>query len=282
MKNMYIVVSILSVLMSQLQTSRGDQVISDDLIVEFSLAVGSDAVNGESFGSDTLRLKENNLRIHCDDTSATAGFPANDWRIVINDTGNGGDSYFRIEDSTAGRSPFTIEAGALANALFVESTGDIGINTDNPVVELHVVDGDTSTLRLEQNGSSGFTPQTWDVAGNEANFFIRDVTGGSTLPFRIRSGAPASSIDIQSDGKVGMGTDSPAEALHLERSDGTAKVLVEDTFSTIVSRPLLELKNRGGAQIVLHDSSTAQKMEYRSNGHRYVHYFKKMVRPETN
>ena len=36
----------------------------------------------------------------------------------------------------------------------------------------------------------------WDIAGNEANFFVRDVTGGSRLPLRIRPGAPTSSIDF--------------------------------------------------------------------------------------
>ena len=34
------------------------------------------------------------------------------------------------------------------------------------------------------------------MAGNETNFFIRDVTNGSKLPFRIRPGAPTSSIDV--------------------------------------------------------------------------------------
>jgi hypothetical protein len=61
---------------------------------------------------------------------------------------------------------------------------------------------DTPGLRLLQTGSGGFTPQTWDVAGNEANFFIRDLTGGSRLPFRIRPGAPTSSIDIGATGEV--------------------------------------------------------------------------------
>jgi hypothetical protein len=61
---------------------------------------------------------------------------------------------------------------------------------------------DTPGIRLLQTNLSGFTAQTWDVAGNEANFFIRDLTGGSRLPFRIRPGAPTSSIDIAATGDV--------------------------------------------------------------------------------
>jgi hypothetical protein len=38
---------------------------------------------------------------------------------------------------------------------------------------------------------------------------VRDVTSGSRLPFRIRPGAPTSSIDIAADGDVGIGTASP-------------------------------------------------------------------------
>ena len=46
-----------------------DQVIPDDLIVQGSACVGLDCVNNESFGFDTIRLKENNTRIKFDDTS---------------------------------------------------------------------------------------------------------------------------------------------------------------------------------------------------------------------
>ena len=59
--------------------ARADQVILDDLIVDGSACIGFDCVNGESFGFDTIRIKENNLRIRAQDTSSTASFPTNDW-----------------------------------------------------------------------------------------------------------------------------------------------------------------------------------------------------------
>ncbi len=146
-----------------------DQVFLDDLIVDGSACVGQDCANGESFGFDTLRLKENNLRIKFDDTSSSSSFPNNDWQLTANDSANGGANKFSIDDITHGKTPFTVGANAPSNALYLEgSTGDVGLGTATPVVELHVVDGDSPTLRLEQDGSSGFTPQTWDVAGNEA------------------------------------------------------------------------------------------------------------------
>jgi hypothetical protein len=192
-----------------------DQVIPDDLIVQGSACVGLDCVNNENFGFDTIRLKENNLRIHFDDTSTSAGFPANDWRIIANDSASGGSSKFSVEDSTSAKTPMTITAGAATNSIFVDSTGRVGFRTSTPVLDLHVSTGNTPAIRLEQTTSAGFTAQTWDVAGNEANFFVRDVTGGSRLPFRIRPGAPTSSIDISADGDVGVGTASPDELLHV-------------------------------------------------------------------
>jgi hypothetical protein len=51
------------------------QVFTTDVIVQGSECVGFDCATSESFGSDTLRLKENNLRIHFDDTSSSASFP---------------------------------------------------------------------------------------------------------------------------------------------------------------------------------------------------------------
>jgi hypothetical protein len=243
------------------QQSRGLQVLekatvlaTGDGVIQFSLCVGGDCPSSPSFGADTIRLMENNLRIHFDDTSSAASFPANDWRIVANDSSSGGDSYLAIEDATAGRQVFRVDAGAPANSLRVDAAGDVGIGTSDPVVELHVKDGDTPTLRLEQDGSSGFTAQTWDVAGNETNFFIRDTTNGSLLPFKIVPGAADNSLYIAANNDVGVGTASPDSSLHVRRSNGTAKVHVQEASATTGSRTLLELENNGNVFLDLVDN----------------------------
>lgn len=191
-----------------------DDVIPDDLIVQGSACVGLDCVNGEVFGFDTIRLKENNTRLQFDDTSA-AGFPSNNWQIRANSSAGGGASFLGfVDQGTSGNSEtgtivFEVDAGAPANSLKVSSTGRVGLRTATPVLDLHITTSDTPAHRLEQTNAGGFTAQTWDIAGNEANFFVRDVTGGSRLPFRIRPGAPTSSIDINATGNVGIGTASP-------------------------------------------------------------------------
>ncbi len=196
--------------------SMPDQVIPDDLIVQGSACVGLDCVNNEVFGFDTIRLKENNDRIQFDDSSTAAGFPTNNWQIRANSSASGGASFLGFVDqgatgnSETGTIVFEVDAGAPANSLKVSSTGKVGLRTATPILDVHMNTSDTPAIRFEQNSSGGFTAQTWDVAGNEANFFVRDVTGGSRLPFRIRPGAPTSSIDISASGSVGVGTASPS------------------------------------------------------------------------
>jgi hypothetical protein len=196
--------------------ARADFVIPDDLIVQGSACVGLDCVDGEAFGFDTIRLKENNTRIKFDDTSTSVGFPNNDWQLTANDSASGGLNKFSIENITTSTVPFTVVGAAPTNSLFVDNFGRVGLRTSTPGLPLHISVGDTPAVRLEQTGASGFTPQTWDIGANEANFFVRDLTGGSRLPFRIRPGAPTSSIDVNASGNVGVGTASPQGKLHLQ------------------------------------------------------------------
>lgn len=238
--------------------SPNDNVIADDQIVQGSLCVGLDCVNNESFGFDTLRLKENNTRIKFEDTSTSAGFPTHDWQLTANDSASGGAEKFSIEDITAATVPLTITGSAPTHSLFVGSNGKIGLRTSTPVLDLHFLTTDTPAIRLEQSNGGGFTAQTWDVAGNEANFFVRDVTGGSRLPLRIRPGAPTSSLDISASGNVGVGTASPSAALHLRRLDGSAQLLVDESSGSTASRILLEARNNGAVGLHLEDSSLSQ------------------------
>jgi len=185
-----------------------DQQFQDDVIVIGSLCVGVDCVNGENFNFDTIRLKENNLRIRFTDTSSSSSFPTTDWEITVNDSANGGANFFRIANIDDNRNPLTILNTAPDNAIYVTNNG-VGFNTSSPLVNLHVKAGNSPTLRLEQDQSSGFSAQSWDVGGNETNFFVRDVTNSSTLPLRISAGASNASIFIANDGDIGFETTTP-------------------------------------------------------------------------
>lgn len=188
---------------------QADQRIQDDLIVTGSICVGFDCSNGETFNFDTLRLKENNLRIKFIDTSSSSSFPTIDWEIVVNDSVNGGLNKFSIAEVDSGNTPFTILQSAPNHSIYVTATGNVGMGTSTPLVEQHIQDGNSPAIRLHQDGTSGFAEQIWDVSGNETNFFIRDVSNNGALPFRISPGAPNSSIHVAADGDVGFETSTP-------------------------------------------------------------------------
>ncbi|MFZ5964922.1 tail fiber domain-containing protein [Thalassococcus sp. BH17M4-6] len=233
-----------SALIAMAGMAQADQVFTDDVIVDGSLCVGVDCVNGESFGFDTIRLKENNLRIKAQDTSSSGSFPTVDWQITFNDSANGGANKFSIDDIDSGRTPFTIEANTRSHQLYLADNNKVGFGTSTPVVDLHVKQGNTPTLRLEQDGSSGFTAQTWDLAGNETNFFVRDVTNGSKLPFKVFPNAPTNALIVEgSTGDIGMGIQSPTAAVHINRSSGGSL----DAFKIV---------NNGGSFITMENTSS--------------------------
>ncbi|WP_271765849.1 T9SS type A sorting domain-containing protein [Aquimarina algiphila] len=185
-------------------TTAFSQFFTSDVIVQGSMQIGGSAQNGHNFGFNTFVMSEDNLRMYFDDTSGSASFPSNDWRFTFNDSGNGGSNYFSIDDATGGKVPFRIDAGAPNNALRIADDGNIGIGTNDPgSIELNILDNDTPTIRLAQNG--GFGIQSWDVAGNETNFFVRDVTNGSKLPFKIQPNTPTNTFAIGKNGNIGVG-----------------------------------------------------------------------------
>lgn len=227
-----------------------DVVHNDDLIVTGSACIGFDCVNGESFGFDTIRMKENNLRIKFEDTSTSAGFPTTDWELTANDSASGGANKLSITDVTAGTVPFTATGSAPSNSLFISRTGRIGNRTSAPILDFHIATGNTPAIRLDQTNSSGFTAQVWDIAGNEANFFVRDVTGGSRLPFRIRPGAPTSSIDIAASGNVGLGTTGP-----LAKLDVRGSMVVNDAGGNTAAGATLHIESAQLPALILNHAT---------------------------
>ncbi len=233
-----------------------DQIISDDLIIQNSLGIGMDVFNGEDFGFTTLLLKENNLRIRFNDTSASASFPSNDWELTANDTSNGGANRFSISDITGGRVPFTVFAGARNDALFISGNGDIGFGTSAPAQGLHLTGGDSPTIRLEQDGSGGPAAQTWDLGGNEANFFIRDFSNASLIPFRVKPSTPNDTLSLGLKG-VGMGINNASHLLHVSEADDVQAALIENTNTTNGARTMLQLRNAGPTSLQISNATTS-------------------------
>ncbi|MEZ5716830.1 MAG: hypothetical protein R3D85_17765 [Paracoccaceae bacterium] len=243
-------------------TATADNVIAANTIIQNQLCIGAECVNPETYPafSATLRLKYQRTRIEAVDTSdPNDAFPSNDWAILFNDDASGGENYFTVSDETAGRRPFTIEAGAPENALRVSASGQIGIGTMLPQANLHIVNTISEpVLRLEDAAG---TPYTWDIRGNSYGLYVYDPqTFG--IPFEIKSGAPDSAIKVLANGAVGLGTFAPGAALHLRRWDGTAQMLVEEASATTSPRTLLNLQNNGRPELVMGNTDTGGEWSF--------------------
>ena len=218
--------------------ATADVVHADDVIIEGSACVSDDnaCANGESFPANAdIKIKDALPRIYFEDTSSSTS-PDRHYRIAIGGAGTSASEYFAIEDAGASGSGatqvFRVDGGAPASALHVDSSGEVGIGTATPAFDVHVVTGNTPGLRLEQDGSSSFTPQIWDIYGNEGIFEIKDTTHSNRRPFRIQPNANDTSLYIATGGRIGMGTSSPDQVFHIrhpghilplfESSDGGA------------------------------------------------------------
>ena len=191
------------------------------------------AVTGEASGADGGGLTEGTSTSDFVDINDTAGdnethvwlgnstFPSNWW--LQNEDGN---LRFREWEGTSGGVPrVTIEQG-----------GEVGIGTTAPAQKLHLVD-DFPRIRVEGSNSN------WELLAAISGLWFRDVEqSGFVYPVRFYNGAPGASFVVQSDGSVGIGTESPAEDLHVRASD--PQILVESSGAT-TGRTLAYLKNSG-------------------------------------
>lgn len=207
------------------QPAAADDVVYDDQIVAQSQCVGADCVDGETFGYTTIRLRQADTRIDFVDTSNSASFPTEDWRLQANDSDAtpDGKSYFAIVDGiggldsgpdNGGNQVFRIDAGAPANSLYVNATGNVGIGTNNPSRDLTITSGKRPTIRLLQDRSSGKSLQKWDLAVNNVGFSVNQRANKLGRPFQVESGAPNNALVLKGNGRVGIGVVNPQAGLH--------------------------------------------------------------------
>ncbi len=121
-------------------------------------------------------------------------------------------------------------AGELEYSSMVETSTGVGIGTSSPNSFLHVDSDNTygSVVLSRDGGVAGRRPFGIGISGStDANLRISassDTSGANAFDNQI--------IDITADGKVGIGTSSPAHIVHI--ADASApELIVEDTTNNV-------------------------------------------------
>lgn len=77
--------------------------------------------------------------------------------------------------------------------------------------------------------------------------------------------AQTGTLFVEGD-NVGVGTSTPSASLHVQKSDGTTKVIVEELSGTTQVREMFRLDNNGGPFFIFADSSTSKSYSFAMSG----------------
>ena len=142
---------------------------------------------------------------------------------------------------------FRVESNGNANMLFVDAGNDrIGIGTNSPDDVFDVRSGAAGFAQFVHSSGNGGIRISGSAASSAANLvFSNDHTNGVSDEYTIqmsgdndrltfRSGGPGDTerVTFTAEGKVGIGTSSPAHAVHVAGAT-TPELIVEDTTNNV-------------------------------------------------
>lgn len=263
---------------SQLRRITAEETIPENLAVQGGVCIGFECEEEDADNGGILTLKsQDTLGIFFDDFFGISA--VHDWFLQANDLFAGAGEFFSIVDGETNFKLFTVEGDAPDASLYVRSNGNVGLGTSTPAVRLDVRANVTgqAAARLQNSSASGYSGTEYlDNTGNVDLFFGVDNAASTTRLNSINNNPiviltnSTERMRVTSGGNVGIGTTGPSNPLHVRRSDGTAKVFIEEASGSAASRELLELKNLGGAAFILDDTNDPSRWTMTAFGSSYL------------
>ncbi len=222
-----------------------------------------------------------------------------DWQVGVNLLDN-----FRIRDNTGGNDVFTIESGASANSLYIDSTGNVGIGDSNPTegrlvikgTNTEAVEGAEMISALADRDFSSDTGKwtggaTWTVDNGDNNIathtagdnnFTLDNTalttnpvGGSTYAITFRHNAStaggATALRVCIGGACGpwVGSDLPAHTeTHVISANNTSALYFDTdaTWAGTIDSVSIKEVTVSTSVLTLNNDNSSIGLEVRSGG----------------
>ena len=154
-----------------------------------------------------------------------------------------------------------------SDAVVIKSSGNVGINTSSPDSILHL-HGDTTswasspTIIMSSSSTANANIRNWRIGPADTNYGNFHIGVSSTQGGIVDSDSEGSTFTIDYQGKVGIGTKSPAAKLHVEID--TASETDVARFRTIngADNHFLDISVDNTNNLVAYDSSGASSGDH--------------------
>lgn len=162
------------------QQAFADVVVLDDQIIDGSQCVGTECVDGEDFGFDTLKLKTSDPVLSFVDTSTSAAFPTVDWSMGILDSATE-TSYFFIKDVTSDVDVLRMSASSVggialgAGSELIDNIISVGASGAERIIS-HVADGVDANDAVTKGQFDAFTASVPNLDTAIADFDAQLIT----------------------------------------------------------------------------------------------------------
>ncbi|HWN41534.1 MAG TPA: tail fiber domain-containing protein, partial [Thermoanaerobaculia bacterium] len=236
--------------------------INDDLSVTGNVCIGTSCTSADPDPNlPSLILKSPQPHIRFDDQFVEGGSTPHDWAVFINPSSAAEFSIVDVENVLI---PFTIAGGAPNSSVYVASNGNVGLGTTTPSTPFHLQNrsGNTNTnVAVVTSSDSQTLVRVFETTSTGGVFAVFDSGGNED----IRLSATGTSW-LASDGDVGIGTTSPSTQLHVRDTGSRGKILAENASGTAASREMLEIRNNGGAALILKDTGVTERWSFNTFG----------------